>query len=413
MPEVLGETMEIKALYPKRDTFHLNEVTSFFKYAILYFTAIGDIEQAGLRFEMMQELAPNAADTEIALKQLVIARMEAGRKRYEEEEKNRISVQTKTQGITSKTIAPTFENTEIEWLYSNGLYIGEGKLNTLLSLPKESLIADLELVLQDSISRYGYFSDLADEEGWNEEKMNFVVHAICLLGEIESSSSIHLIFDVLSQSDEYFELYLGDILTSIIWEPIYKIANYNLNACKQFMLKPGIDTYARTAIPDMVEQLAFHQPERLDEALQWFKELIHFFLDSKLEDNVIDSDVIGLLICNVIDINGIVLLPEIEQLFEKRIVSTGICGDWKDVKKAFERPSKYSKKRNILPIAKRYEEIITTWAGYNEEIKHSSFDYDDYDEPFLIPVKAESKIGRNAPCPCGSGKKYKKCCLNK
>lgn len=27
-------------------------------------------------------------------------------------------------------------------------------------------------------------------------------------------------------------------------------------------------------------------------------------------------------------------------------------------------------------------------------------------------VKGE-KIGRNDPCPCGSGKKYKKCCLNK
>lgn len=23
------------------------------------------------------------------------------------------------------------------------------------------------------------------------------------------------------------------------------------------------------------------------------------------------------------------------------------------------------------------------------------------------------KIGRNDPCPCGSGKKYKKCCLDK
>jgi len=23
------------------------------------------------------------------------------------------------------------------------------------------------------------------------------------------------------------------------------------------------------------------------------------------------------------------------------------------------------------------------------------------------------KIGRNDPCPCGSGKKYKKCCLKK
>jgi len=24
--------------------------------------------------------------------------------------------------------------------------------------------------------------------------------------------------------------------------------------------------------------------------------------------------------------------------------------------------------------------------------------------------RAAKKIGRNAPCPCGSGKKYKKCC---
>ncbi|PAB57518.1 hypothetical protein CCE28_18615 [Anaeromicrobium sediminis] len=29
------------------------------------------------------------------------------------------------------------------------------------------------------------------------------------------------------------------------------------------------------------------------------------------------------------------------------------------------------------------------------------------------PVEVEEKIGRNDPCPCGSGKKYKKCCMNK
>jgi len=30
------------------------------------------------------------------------------------------------------------------------------------------------------------------------------------------------------------------------------------------------------------------------------------------------------------------------------------------------------------------------------------------------PVKrAEEKIGRNDPCPCGSGKKYKQCCVHK
>ena len=26
------------------------------------------------------------------------------------------------------------------------------------------------------------------------------------------------------------------------------------------------------------------------------------------------------------------------------------------------------------------------------------------------PREAEKKVGRNEPCPCGSGKKYKKCC---
>jgi preprotein translocase subunit SecA len=34
-------------------------------------------------------------------------------------------------------------------------------------------------------------------------------------------------------------------------------------------------------------------------------------------------------------------------------------------------------------------------------------------EILLNPQKTkitEEKVGRNAPCPCGSGKKYKKCC---
>jgi hypothetical protein len=36
----------------------------------------------------------------------------------------------------------------------------------------------------------------------------------------------------------------------------------------------------------------------------------------------------------------------------------------------------------------------------------SQHDYEPY-------VRPESKIGRNDPCPCGSGKKYKQCCMTK
>ena len=31
----------------------------------------------------------------------------------------------------------------------------------------------------------------------------------------------------------------------------------------------------------------------------------------------------------------------------------------------------------------------------------------------LEPIVMDKKVGRNDPCPCGSGKKYKKCCLGK
>ncbi len=32
-------------------------------------------------------------------------------------------------------------------------------------------------------------------------------------------------------------------------------------------------------------------------------------------------------------------------------------------------------------------------------------------EAVLEPVRSDPKIQRNSPCPCGSGKKYKNCCI--
>jgi uncharacterized protein YecA (UPF0149 family) len=37
---------------------------------------------------------------------------------------------------------------------------------------------------------------------------------------------------------------------------------------------------------------------------------------------------------------------------------------------------------------------------------HNKYDR-DYESQ---PVEPSNKIGRNEPCPCGSGKKYKRCC---
>ncbi len=38
---------------------------------------------------------------------------------------------------------------------------------------------------------------------------------------------------------------------------------------------------------------------------------------------------------------------------------------------------------------------------------HADSSFDEYPETY---VRSEPKVGRNEPCPCGSGKKFKKCC---
>ncbi len=49
---------------------------------------------------------------------------------------------------------------------------------------------------------------------------------------------------------------------------------------------------------------------------------------------------------------------------------------------------------------------VENGAGINEE------DYLATVEGSGEPMKTHT-VGRNDPCPCGSGKKYKKCCLGK
>jgi hypothetical protein len=37
---------------------------------------------------------------------------------------------------------------------------------------------------------------------------------------------------------------------------------------------------------------------------------------------------------------------------------------------------------------------------------------DEVDTQAVLPKTHSPKVGRNAPCPCGSGKKFKHCCAN-
>ena len=48
-------------------------------------------------------------------------------------------------------------------------------------------------------------------------------------------------------------------------------------------------------------------------------------------------------------------------------------------------------------------------AGVEPDKPEDVSDYERLLNPPL-PVRAEPKVERNAPCPCGSGKKFNRCC---
>ncbi|MBI5525752.1 MAG: SEC-C domain-containing protein [Deltaproteobacteria bacterium] len=56
------------------------------------------------------------------------------------------------------------------------------------------------------------------------------------------------------------------------------------------------------------------------------------------------------------------------------------------------------------------EEIVSIWqqAPSRKDLQDMGLSY--YHAPLQKPVRKEKAPGRNDPCPCGSKKKYKKCC---
>lgn len=65
---------------------------------------------------------------------------------------------------------------------------------------------------------------------------------------------------------------------------------------------------------------------------------------------------------------------------------------------------------NMLDCKAEWLYTLEQWDGILEDETRKEIKK-EYNKSKI--VVNENKVGRNDPCPCGSGKKYKKCCLNK
>ncbi len=66
-------------------------------------------------------------------------------------------------------------------------------------------------------------------------------------------------------------------------------------------------------------------------------------------------------------------------------------------------------------LYEKAERSMEQWlASPPPKAKPKPFSFDNLiDPPPQPPIARKEKVGRNDPCPCGSGRKYKKCCMGK
>ena len=71
----------------------------------------------------------------------------------------------------------------------------------------------------------------------------------------------------------------------------------------------------------------------------------------------------------------------------------------------------------MTAASEKYGSVNETSADWNDDHEDDVYgsDVDTFAEATHSPTtifREDVRIGRNDPCPCGSGKKYKKCCMN-
>lgn len=324
---------------------------------------------------------------------------------------------------------PSIQHPELYALFEYGLDIPESVLNPILALPRESLHADLEALI-----RYAMDIDIEPLEETLKETDDtwFFFHALMLLGELRAEESLPLVLEVLRLPDEVLDFWFGDMILEEFWAILLWCGLNRIPELVEFSKDQTVpDDFMRGLTVEVLEQIAFHFPERRDEIVKTLGDLLSYFhdLETFIEK---DFNPATSVTDTLADLEARAYLPAIEALYKKGRVDEFVRGDWELYLAEFG--DVYDSKR---PLWETYREWLDTqgkqWRSMIEQNKQYALEAEKrrleeelnelkLEEQLLqrglqnthlqknLPVRDSPKIGRNEPCPCGSGKKYKKCC---
>lgn len=418
VPELLGEAMNLQTLYPERDEFHIDEVLNFYSTTVFYFLEVGDREQAVRRLDLLDQLDPEAHATQLARNRLMMYDMTENLHKSDERWAHDAAIEREVKSREYRTStqtdkAPEFHHQEIDLLYRSSLNIDESAFRALLELPRETLITDLEGIIEDTINRFEFFRNEVKKNGWDETKHNFSIHAVHLLADLGSEESLTAVMELLRQGEQFLDFWYADSLEHFFTDPVAELAIQQFELLDNFLREPGNSYYARNIAVCALEKIALWYPERKAEVVSCYEDWLKFLVDKYPDERIYDTKLLCFIIWSCININAEELLPLIKTLYEQDLVLISMLGEYQQVEEDIKRRSQQT--------AEPYD-LFKTYKQFKKDSQQNSTTFEPVVNPFPKQLNksfsyAEPEnnpwkdVGRNDPCPCGSGRKFKKCCL--
>jgi len=217
-------------------------------------------------------------------------------------------------------------------------------------------------------------ADEEDKEFWG------AVHAWGALGELKATGAIAPLLDLCEQYEEL------DLLFDQEFPKVFTLMGASaISGLKSYIFDDSRGDLCHSYALSCVEAISVTHRK---ECLEIYCELLQ---QADQEKRLLA----GLVICALVDLEATETIETIRDVFERDCVDIEIPGDIEDVEIALGLRSKRdtpAPNYNFLPpeMTQTLERLL--------ELEESKSD--------------APKVGRNDPCPCGSGKKYKKCCLH-
>lgn len=308
---------------------------------------------------------------------------------------------------------------ELEVLFQADIRISPVALTQILALPRESLLADLHHVLEQAAPWINPFQAAGHQAApILPPDRSFILHVLNLLAEIRDPGSLPRILDFARLPKESLHFWLGKFLDDSLWEMLYHFVRDDFSALGPFLRKNAPALPVKIAVLDCVAQIAWQQPVKRLAVFDWHREVMADVLAGKLE---LESELLGWLVRNALDLRATGLLDLIRKLYAAHDVHEGVAGDLETLEKEMEWPVRSWTKRQVFNLQDRYAYLVATLYPSTPEEKDTAVKMHRVKPPKpgkgnlrvmgrkKTPLRKGKKVGRNDPCPCGSGKKYKKC----